>query len=90
MIDSHDPVFPQPKSDFPINVPSGRNLTEGGSPLEVPEEGGMRIADRYDLARDLRSRYGDAGRVERGAILDAFCMTTGVPRLPSCEGSRNA
>ncbi len=36
----------------------------------------MRVADRYELARDLRTRYAAAGRAERGAILDGFCMTT--------------
>lgn len=40
----------------------------------------MRIADRYELARDLRERYAAADRGERGEILDAFCMTTGYHR----------
>jgi hypothetical protein len=40
----------------------------------------MRVVDRYELARDLRKRYGAARRAERGAILDAFCMATGYRR----------
>lgn len=40
----------------------------------------MRIADRYDMARELRKRYEAAGRAERGAILDAFCLATGYHR----------
>jgi transposase InsO family protein len=40
----------------------------------------MRIADRYDLARDLGGRYLSATKVERGEILDAFCLTTGYHR----------
>lgn len=40
----------------------------------------MRIADRYELTRELRLRYGEAGCGERGGILDAFCMTTGYNR----------
>ena len=40
----------------------------------------MRIADRYELARELRSRYREAGRLERGTMLDAFCLATGYHR----------
>jgi hypothetical protein len=40
----------------------------------------MRIADRYELALELMGRYVRAGRAERGAILDAFCLATGYHR----------
>lgn len=40
----------------------------------------MRIADRYELAKDLQQQYATAGRGERGAILDAFCLATGYHR----------
>jgi len=40
----------------------------------------MRVADRYELARDLRKRYAAASRADRGAILDAFCVATGYNR----------
>jgi hypothetical protein len=40
----------------------------------------MRIKERYQLAADLRERYWAAGRRERGAMLDAFCLTTGYSR----------
>jgi hypothetical protein len=40
----------------------------------------MRIGDRYELAMELMGRYGRAGRAERGAILDGFCLATGYHR----------
>lgn len=40
----------------------------------------MRVADRYELAMELMGRYNRAGRVERGEILDAFCLATGYHR----------
>jgi transposase len=40
----------------------------------------MRIGDRYELAMELMGRYAGAGRAERGAILDAFCLATGYHR----------
>jgi hypothetical protein len=40
----------------------------------------MRIADRYELALDMRTEYEKAGRVERGKLLDAFCRATGYNR----------
>ena len=40
----------------------------------------MRIADRYQLADELRARYEQAGKVERGRLLDAFCLATGYHR----------
>lgn len=40
----------------------------------------MRIEERYKLAADLAERYWAAGRRERGALLDAFCLTTGYSR----------
>ena len=38
------------------------------------------LQERYRLATDLRERYWVAGRRERGAMLDAFCLTTGYTR----------
>lgn len=40
----------------------------------------MRIADRYELARDLGRQYRTASKVERGGLLDAFCLATGYHR----------
>jgi hypothetical protein len=40
----------------------------------------MRIADRYELARELAPRYWAGGRKERSAVLDAFCLATGYGR----------
>lgn len=40
----------------------------------------MRIGERYRLAADLAERYWSAGRRERSAMLDAFCLTTGYSR----------
>jgi hypothetical protein len=40
----------------------------------------MRIADRYELAKELGPRYWAGGRQERGAVLDAFCLATGYGR----------
>ena len=40
----------------------------------------MRIGDRYELAMELMGRYSRAGKAERGAILDAFCLATGYHR----------
>jgi hypothetical protein len=51
----------------------------------------MRVADRYELARDLRKRYAAASRAERRAILDAFCVATVYNRKSAglcCEASR--
>jgi hypothetical protein len=42
--------------------------------------GPMRINERYRLATDLAERYWAAGRRERSAMLDAFCLTTGYSR----------
>lgn len=36
----------------------------------------MRVAERYELAGELRERYLAGGRRERGQILDAFCLAT--------------
>jgi hypothetical protein len=40
----------------------------------------MRIAERYELAKELGPRYWAGARQERGAILDAFCLATGYER----------
>ena len=40
----------------------------------------MRIRERYELAEELRSRYQGSGRVERGQLLDSFCLATGYGR----------
>jgi hypothetical protein len=40
----------------------------------------MRIKERYQLAAELGDRYWAAGRRERSAMLDAFCLTTGYSR----------
>ena len=40
----------------------------------------MRIRERYELADQLRSRYLGAGRVERGQLLDSFCLATAYER----------
>ncbi|MHB8718137.1 MAG: hypothetical protein ACYDAC_04490 [Candidatus Dormibacteria bacterium] len=45
----------------------------------------MRVADRYELAEELRTRYAKAGRVERGALLEAFCLATGYHRRYACH-----
>lgn len=37
----------------------------------------MRIADRYDLANELRGRYSAAGKAERGRLIASFCLATG-------------
>jgi hypothetical protein len=50
----------------------------------------MRVADRYELARDLRKRYAAASRAERQAILDAFCMATGYHRTHASAVLRGA
>ncbi len=74
-------VFPQPKSYFSEIIPSGENLTEGDDASRRISEGEeMRIADRYDMARDLQDRYQRAGKHERGEILNAYCLATGYHR----------
>lgn len=40
----------------------------------------MRIADRYEFAREQQERYWAAGKSERTRILDAFCLATGYHR----------
>jgi hypothetical protein len=58
-------------------VPSAENLTKG-SALD-PRCGGaepMRITERYELAKELETRYKKATKKERGEILDAFCLAT--------------
>lgn len=40
----------------------------------------MRIGDRYELARELRSQYAEAERSEQTVILDVFCTATGYNR----------
>jgi hypothetical protein len=40
----------------------------------------MRIKERYQLAAELGERYWAAGRRERSAMLNAFCLTTGYSR----------
>jgi hypothetical protein len=40
----------------------------------------MRIRERYELAEELRYRYRGWGRVERGQLLDSFCLATGYGR----------
>lgn len=40
----------------------------------------MRIRERYELAVELGWSYQQAGRKERGRILDAFCLATGYSR----------
>ena len=37
----------------------------------------MRIADRYELANDLRERYWAADKAERGRLMASFCLATG-------------
>jgi hypothetical protein len=43
-------------------------------------EAAMRVADRYDLAKEIGGRYREAGKKERGQLLDAFCLATGYHR----------
>jgi len=60
-------------------VPSPRNGTEGWPPESGSEgTGPMRIRERYELAEDLRPRYRGSGRIERGQLLDSFCLATGA------------
>lgn len=40
----------------------------------------MQRASRYDLARALAPRYQQAGKAEKGRVLDEFCMVTGYSR----------
>ena len=40
----------------------------------------MRIRERYELAAELGQRYWAGSRLERGALLDAFCLATGYNR----------
>ena len=40
----------------------------------------MRIRERYELAEEVRSRYRGSGRVDRGQLLDSFCLATGYGR----------
>jgi len=40
----------------------------------------MRIRERYELAVELGWSYQEAGRKERGQILDTFCLATGYSR----------
>jgi len=40
----------------------------------------MRIAERYELAAEMRERYAAAGKRLRGELLDAFCLATGYHR----------
>ena len=40
----------------------------------------MRIRERYQLAAELRTRYRGAGRVEKGELLDSFCLASGYGR----------
>ena len=62
-------------------VPSPRNHTEGRPPESGSEGAGpMRIRERYELAEELRSRYRGSGRVERGQLLDSFCLAVGYGR----------
>ena len=40
----------------------------------------MSIRERYELAEELRTRYRGAGRVEKGQLLDSFCLASGYGR----------
>ena len=40
----------------------------------------MRIWERYELAEELRARYRGPGRVEKGQLLDSFCLASGYGR----------
>ncbi|MDA8330306.1 MAG: hypothetical protein M0027_03695 [Candidatus Dormibacteraeota bacterium] len=40
----------------------------------------MRIRERYELAEELRARYRGAGPVEKGQLLDSFCLASGYGR----------
>jgi len=40
----------------------------------------MRIRERYELATELKDRYRQATKRERGEILDAFCLDSGYGR----------
>ena len=73
-------VFPQQESDREVNVPSSKVLTEASAVAGPGEGERMRIADRYELARELGTRYWAARRAERSQILDAFCLATGYHR----------
>jgi len=47
----------------------------------------MRIAERYELAAEMRERYAAAGKRLRGELLDAFCLalaTTASTRWRCC------
>ena len=77
---SATPAFPHQESDRGPNVRSAQVLTEGDAAAGGGPGVGMRIADRYDLARDLARRYERAGKAERGELLDAFCLATGYHR----------
>src|SRR2546422_8249621 len=68
------------KSDYGPVVPSFRNRTDVPRGWGGWEDGPMRIKERYQLAAELGDRYWAAGRRERSAMLDAFCLTTGYSR----------
>ncbi len=40
----------------------------------------MRIRERYELAAELKDRYRQATKRERGELLDAFCLASGYER----------
>ena len=40
----------------------------------------MRIRERYELALEMKERYGKATKRERSQLLDAFCLATGYER----------
>src|SRR2546430_16731356 len=73
-------AFSRQESDHRPVVHSFRNRTDVPRGWGAWEDGPMQIKERYRLATDLRERYWAAGRRERGAMLDAFCLTTGYTR----------
>jgi hypothetical protein len=40
----------------------------------------MRVKERYELAAEMSERYRVATKAQRGALLNAFCLTTGYER----------
>jgi transposase InsO family protein len=45
----------------------------------------MRVAERYELAAELRERYRAASRAQKRELLDAFCLATGYNRKYAIE-----
>jgi hypothetical protein len=50
----------------------------------------MRIRERYELAAELKDRYRQATKRERGELLDAFCLASAYERKHAIKVATSA